>query len=238
LELYGLSIKYADLIEMSEWYDDGIYFFIDSNNTLYSIDNNDNMLRYNNKPEIPDSLSLDISCFSVFDRMPLCMYFQEIPTCGHFGIIGTVKEGLHFLETPSFETKKYSDEFIGKTITAIEPNSEIDPNMSFIGTSTGEVFYSYLRLDIKDNIKSDYVYVTPNPVSNKVRLNFTLQNNSNLSIKLYNTLGIELKTIADGYFNEGEDTVPIDVSDLPNGVYLIAIRNDGWTVVEKLVVSR
>jgi hypothetical protein len=49
---------------------------------------------------------------------------------------------------------------------------------------------------------------------------------------------MELKTIADGYFNEGDNTVPIDVSDLPGGIYLVAIRYEGGSVVEKLVVSR
>ena len=62
--------------------------------------------------------------------------------------------------------------------------------------------------------------------------------NLGLSIKIYNTLGMELKTIAEGCFNEGENTVPIDVSDLPSGVYLVAIRYDGGTIVEKLVVRR
>jgi hypothetical protein len=49
---------------------------------------------------------------------------------------------------------------------------------------------------------------------------------------------MELKTIADGYFNEVENNVSVDVSDLAIGIYLIAIRYVGGIAAEKMLVTR
>jgi len=127
-----------------------------------------------------------------------------------------------------------------KNISTIEFNRYFDPFLCIAGTKDGKLYLGTVEIPStvdKSNANLLKITIIPQPSVMNSRLYFTLPINSELSIKLYNILGIELKTITNGYFIEGENTVPIDVSDLPNGVYLVAVRYDGRTFVEKFVVS-
>ncbi|MFC2129881.1 T9SS type A sorting domain-containing protein [Bacteroidota bacterium] len=188
--------------------------------------------------------TIPITCFSVSEWFFLVYGVQLEPLpIYYFLIFGTDKHGIYFYrDHNSYNPEQFSNEFYGVTITDIETNSLMNPDLYLVGTKEGEIHYGIIPWEpgdvklITKNLLN--IEVIPHPVGLEAMLNFTLPNNSILSIKLYNTLGIELKTIADEYFNEGENTVPIDVSDLLSGVFLIAIQYEGITVVEKIVISK
>ncbi|MFC2130811.1 T9SS type A sorting domain-containing protein [Bacteroidota bacterium] len=191
--------------------------------------------------EIDDSIT--ITCFTVSEWYFLVFGIQDDPLPFDYCIIfGTDKHGVYFSGNYHEETNQISNELYGMKITDIETNSISNPSLCLVGTDDGNLYYGLFPNDPGDvastSINPLKLKITPHPIKNKARLNFTLPNNSHLSIKLYNTLGMELKTIADGYFNSGENAMPIDVSGLADGVYLIAIQYEGITVVEKLVVSK
>ena len=94
------------------------------------------------------------------------------------------------------------------------------------------------KVDEYNSNTSLQTQIYPQPASDKAKLNFTLPQSSQVSIKLYNTLGIELKTIANTFFSEGLNSIPIDLSNFSDGVYFVVIDYQGERVVEKIVVRK
>ena len=66
----------------------------------------------------------------------------------------------------------------------------------------------------------------PSPFNPTTSVKFNLNSSENMSIKIYNTLGKEIRTLLDNYLPSGEHTVKWDGKDdkeniLPSGVYFI-----------------
>jgi len=55
--------------------------------------------------------------------------------------------------------------------------------------------------------------------------------------KIYDMYGKEVRTLADGMYQNGEYHLQVNVSDLPAGVYLVRLQAGGKSVVRKLIVK-
>jgi S-formylglutathione hydrolase FrmB len=58
-----------------------------------------------------------------------------------------------------------------------------------------------------------------------------------ISLKIYDLFGREVRTLVDGVSFRGEYTVRMNVSDLPAGVYMVRLQAEGQSAVRKLVVK-
>ena len=88
------------------------------------------------------------------------------------------------------------------------------------------------------------IEVYPNPAADQVSVRYFLPVpssrfavRSNLSLKIYDLFGREVRTLVDEVKSPGEYTVRMDVSDLPAGVYLVRLQAGGQSAVRKLVVK-
>jgi subtilisin-like proprotein convertase family protein len=93
-------------------------------------------------------------------------------------------------------------------------------------------------LDIDNTVlQEQQVSVFPNPFNGGFEVSFYLPEARQLTIRLTNTLGQTVKTITQTQFQQGENTLSIDVSeeDLVNGLYLLEIGTGNNTVVKKLL---
>ncbi len=72
--------------------------------------------------------------------------------------------------------------------------------------------------------------ISPNPTSNFVILDFGNKNASNAILKIFNSLGqmVSSKSIT-------STSQPIDMTFLPNGIYLFVIQNGCEIIVEKII---
>lgn len=77
----------------------------------------------------------------------------------------------------------------------------------------------------------------PNPASDKASFAFTLEENSNVSLSIYNTLGERIKEVATGNYVKGAHQVECSVEDIPAGVYYYSLEAEGKRKMEKLVVA-
>jgi hypothetical protein len=59
-----------------------------------------------------------------------------------------------------------------------------------------------------------------------------------VTLKVYDVLGREVSTLADGMFEAGSYTVPADFSNLATGVYLYRLTAGEFTEVKKLLVTK
>jgi hypothetical protein len=80
--------------------------------------------------------------------------------------------------------------------------------------------------------------VFPNPVIHSAFIKFVLLNNGPVSIKLYDLNGKLVQTIADEVFERGAREVGWNVDRTPEGIYFIKIRTEGYSKVEKVIISK
>lgn len=75
----------------------------------------------------------------------------------------------------------------------------------------------------------------PNPFNPQTEIEFTIPEESNVTLKVYNTLGKEITTLVDGNLNIGRYKKSFDGSRLPSGVYfyrLDAVGTNGKRFME------
>ncbi len=83
----------------------------------------------------------------------------------------------------------------------------------------------------------------PNPFNPETRVAFDLPEPSFVSVKIYNTLGEEVRTLAEGQFHAGVHSVVWDAEDnngnpVPSGTYIYRLNAGSLTQVKKMSLLR
>jgi len=68
--------------------------------------------------------------------------------------------------------------------------------------------------------------VYPNPAGSNARILVNSMEAAEITVEVYNPLGILSSTIENTLLREGENTIEFSVADLPSGTYLVRIRKD------------
>jgi hypothetical protein len=78
----------------------------------------------------------------------------------------------------------------------------------------------------------------PNPFNPSTVINYQLPVDGNVSIKIYNTLGQEVKTLVNEYMQKGNYTIEWKPGNIPSGVYFYQIRSGNYSKVMKMLYIR
>ena len=79
----------------------------------------------------------------------------------------------------------------------------------------------------------------PNPFNPSTTINFSIPSSSNVTLKIYNTLGKEVVTLVDGFKNAGNYSVDFNASsDLTSGMYFYTLSSDNFTATKKLMLVK
>jgi len=81
----------------------------------------------------------------------------------------------------------------------------------------------------------------PNPFNPSTKISFTIKQAANVSLKVYDTSGRVVQTLADGYMNSGTYSVTFDVtgrSSLSSGVYFYKLRAGKFQDTKKMMVVK
>ena len=79
--------------------------------------------------------------------------------------------------------------------------------------------------------------VYPNPANGTARLDFAVANTEQVKITMYDMLGHELTTLADGQYLPGAHTVSFNTDNLKEGVYLYSINAGSFSKTLKFTVT-
>ena len=74
----------------------------------------------------------------------------------------------------------------------------------------------------------------PNPFNPYTSINYSLSDNGQISLIVYNSLGQIVKTLENGYKQKGSYTVSFDGSALPSGIYFYQLSSRGHVKTEKM----
>ena len=78
----------------------------------------------------------------------------------------------------------------------------------------------------------------PNPFNPATRISFNLPIATNVTIRVYNVLGQEISTLAQGPFAAGRHFVDFSGDRLPNGIYFYAIDAGSFSEMKKMVLLK
>ncbi|NNE34063.1 MAG: T9SS type A sorting domain-containing protein, partial [Rhodothermales bacterium] len=76
----------------------------------------------------------------------------------------------------------------------------------------------------------------PNPFTGTTSIGFSLAEQTHASLRVYNLLGQEVATLADGQYNEGRHVVTFDTSDLSSGLYIYVYKAGSFTSTKNMTV--
>jgi beta-xylosidase len=216
-----------------------------TNNSLSSIDNNDWSLYAGvqfgteDYQKVPDSLEITAACetsggivevwldsIDTGKKITECM----IENTGGSSIFQTFKSevdsvsGSHDLYL-RFLGDGTSDMFRIKSfrfISAPADPTPVDNNSNGIGA-------------VK-NFQLNQNY--PNPFNPTTNISYSVPNNRHISLKVYNLLGQEVKTLFEGLKQPGNYTAIFNGKDLSSGIYLYRLEAESYTKTKKLVLIK
>jgi len=78
----------------------------------------------------------------------------------------------------------------------------------------------------------------PNPFNPTTTIKYRLKEGGVVTLKLYDVLGKEIKTLVNEEKNKGRYTYNFDGSDLPSGVYIYQLRVNDFMASKKLMLIK
>jgi hypothetical protein len=78
----------------------------------------------------------------------------------------------------------------------------------------------------------------PNPFNPSTTISFALPQAGKVTLKIYNTLGEEVATLADGYMEAGIQTVNFNAGELSSGLYIYRLNTREATFTKKMLLLK
>ncbi|MCU7497123.1 MAG: S8 family serine peptidase [Ignavibacteria bacterium] len=78
----------------------------------------------------------------------------------------------------------------------------------------------------------------PNPFNPGTKIEYSIPEASEVSLKVYNILGREVATLFEGYKSRGNYTVEFKSGALPSGIYIYRLRAGSYTATKKMTILK
>ena len=78
----------------------------------------------------------------------------------------------------------------------------------------------------------------PNPFNPSTMIKYDLPKEGYVDLKIYNTLGKEVRTLVSEYENAGTYNITFNASDLPSGIYFYRLSSGNFAQVKKLLLLK
>jgi len=100
-------------------------------------------------------------------------------------------------------------------------------------TSTGKNNYTSIPTDF--NLAQNY----PNPFNPSTVISYSVKDQtSNVKLVVFNSLGMEVRTLVDQKQNAGNYTVNFNGSNLPSGMFFYKLTSDGLSTTKKMMLVK
>ena len=107
---------------------------------------------------------------------------------------------------------------------------QIDSDGSFEYSDVVEVEVAPDQYELSQNY--------PNPFNPTTTIQFSLPKQTQLKINLYNMLGEQIATIADGVYESGYHKITFNASSLPSGTYVYRLESSDFVQVKKMILLK
>lgn len=114
----------------------------------------------------------------------------------------------------------------------VSPSIE-DGNQDDIEVEITRISSLKQNIDNKDFVATNY----PNPFKGKTSIAFNLESESDVSLKIYNTAGVEISTLLDKVkYQKGKNTVIFDGTAYPSGIYYYSLQSNDSIDMQKMIL--
>jgi cytochrome oxidase Cu insertion factor (SCO1/SenC/PrrC family) len=100
------------------------------------------------------------------------------------------------------------------------------PYLASIIEGHGGIAYDCSAVGIEE-VRTAFADSYPNPVSDVFKMKFNVSNNESIAFEVYNILGEKIMNIPENSYSRGSYIVPVPVTNLSDGTYLIKIISEG-----------
>jgi hypothetical protein len=102
------------------------------------------------------------------------------------------------------------------------------------------LFFSTTGIQNKPNIPTtaELYQNYPNPFNPSTTIQFRLPHSSNISLRIYNFIGQEIETLANGFYNEGNYLINWKAKNLASGVYFYILNYNGTVYSKKMLLIK
>ena len=107
---------------------------------------------------------------------------------------------------------------------------------SSVTLERGVVTSSETDPEIADRVELDQNY--PNPFNPSTNINYSLPQQTDVSLKVYDLIGREVATLIDRQQAAGSYTVDFDASSLSSGMYLYRLKTGSTTITRKMMLIK
>lgn len=152
------------------------------------------------------------------------------------------------------QRKTSNDEFMTIGFVKGQGTSTSKTDYSFVdkNANSGKYLYRLKQIDFDGKynyskaVEIDFNPITnytleqnyPNPFNPSTEINYTLAKSGNITLKVYNNLGLEVATLADGFMNSGKHSVKFNAKDFTSGVYFYRLKADNFTSTRKMLLIK
>lgn len=114
-----------------------------------------------------------------------------------------------------------------------EKDSTITPN-----DSTSQIGQRESNTELTNCAESGF-NIYPNPTSGKFTINYELVKRADVKLNIFDVNGSLVKEVVNiNSQYQGKYQIPVDLSDLPNGIYIVNLINNGKRTTERIVIER
>ncbi|GAB6283403.1 MAG: hypothetical protein STSR0008_21690 [Ignavibacterium sp.] len=107
---------------------------------------------------------------------------------------------------------------------------------------TNEDFVGYTDVEDEKNTLQPKQYALnqnyPNPFNPSTTISYAIPNDGFVSLRIYNVLGQEIKSLVNQFQKSGNYKLMFDASNLPSGVYFYKIEANNFTQVKKMMLLK
>ena len=158
--------------------------------------------------------------------------------------------GISFIEIPN-DTTAIMDSVYLEEVTVVdylEPliDSEMMSGSVSVSVTTGCVSFGVSQADsVSDEDSNNIIQniseltIFPNPSNGEFTVKYLIKKRSNVILEIYDINGVLIKTLVDVKDQyEGNYQIPVNLNELPNGIYLASLIKDDKKNVERVVIER
>lgn len=77
----------------------------------------------------------------------------------------------------------------------------------------------------------------PNPFNEKTNISFEIPKNTNVFLRIYNLMGVEIAELTGKKFTRGIHTLEFDVNGLSKGIYIYSIKTNQFTATRRMILQ-
>ena len=78
----------------------------------------------------------------------------------------------------------------------------------------------------------------PNPFNSTTRISYSVPKKGEVSLKIYDLLGREVRTLAEGYHDAGNYLAVFNAGNLSSGIYFYCLKSNDYSGIKRMVLIK